>query len=879
MGWLRRLRGTLFQSRVDETFDEETRFHLEQLIDEYTRRGMTADEAVLAARRRLGNLAAAKDRTRDADAVPWLRDVGRDVRFGFRSWRRTPGVAAVSIVTLALGVGATTAVFSVVEAVLIEPLPYADVDRLVAVWDGHVKDGSLAKIFASFDDFDTWRRHSAGFDQLAAATWATGEQILTGAGDAKVVLAIPASVELFSVLGVPPAIGRTFEPADLTRGCTIVLAHRFWRSTLSSRPDVVGRSLALDERACTVIGVMPARFAFYPDAADMWRLITPGREQLRPDGYQGVGVFGRLRRGVSREQAQAELSSLHSAQHGHDQHAAAFAPTVYALQDEFTWLAGRNLRLTLWMLFGAVGAVLLIACVNVANLLLGRALVRQREFAIRAALGSGRWRVARQVLTEALLLAACAGVLGVLLAEGVVASLRASSPIELPPGVVLAVNGRVLMFAVVTAMLTAALFGVLPAWRASHANISTALQSSGRTFAGHVRGSRIGRLLVAVQIACAMVLLVGAGLLGESIMRLGSAPLGFNPDGLLTMTVRLPRTTYAAADRRADFYRRLVAATRLVPGVDDVALSTTFLRGHGNTLLLVEGRPAPTLETSTPDIGEDFVSPAYFGVSGVPILSGRAFEDRDQPGSDSVSVVNEALARKYFPRTDPIGQRIRTPNTPWTTIVGVVGNQKTMSVFHEMQWIESPFVYRPLAEGAPSEATVLVRAGTAAPAGSTIQRAVADLDPAVPIANMQTMRARLAKDLAYPQFRAVVLGVFAAIALLLAGVGLYAVVSQLVAQRTHEFGVRMSLGASAGAIVRLVAVQGVVPMVVGLAAGVCGTLALERLVSSVLYGVDAAGAATLGRVGALLLAMAFVAMLVPAIKATKVDPLTAIRSE
>ena len=813
------------------------------------------------------------------DALAWLRDSGRDLRFAARSWWRTPGVAAVAVITLALGIGAAAAVFSVVEAVLIEPLPYRDVDRLVVVWDGHVKDSSLAKIFASFDDFDTWRQHGTSFEQIAAATWATGDQILTGVGDAKVVLAIPSSVELFAVLGVPAATGRTFEPDDLTRGCTVVLSDRFWRTTLAARGDVVGRSLALDDRACTVVGVMPARFAFFPEAADMWRLITPNREPLRPDGYQGVGVFGRLRRGVSREQAQAELSALHRTQHAHDQHGAALVPTVYPLQDEFTWLAGRNLRLTLWTLFGAVAGVLLIACMNVANLLLGRALVRQREFAIRAALGSGRWRVARQVLAEALLVAACAGLLGILLAEGAVGYLRAFAPIELPPGVVLAVNARVLGFAVVTAMATAVVFSVLPAWRASHANISAALQSSGRTVAGHAHASRIGRMLVAVQIACAMVLLVGAALLGESIVRLGSAPLGFNPDGLLTMTVRLPRTAYAAADRRVDFYRRFADAVRRLPGISDAALSTAFLRGHGNNVLLVEGRPAPAIETTAPDVGEDFVSPSYFAVSGVPILSGRVFDDRDRREGESVSIVNEALARKYFPGEDPTGQRIRTTRSPWTTIVAVVGNQKSMNVMQEMRWVESPFVYRPLADGAPPEATVLVR--TAAPSGAAdgVQRLVASMDPAVPVANVQTMRARLAKDLAYPQFRAVVLGVFAAIALLLAAVGLYAVVSQLVAQRTHEFGVRMSLGATASSIVRLVAVQGGVPALAGLAAGVAATLALERAIASLLYGVNAAGAVTLVSVGALLALMAFAAMLVPAVKATQIDPLAAIRSE
>ena len=339
------------------------------------------------------------------------------MQYGLRTWRGNPAFAIVAIVTLALGIGATTAVFSVVEAVLLRPLPYADVDRLVAIWDGHLKDRSLAKIFASYEDFETWRRHSRSFEQLGAATWATGDQTLTGHGAPKLVLAIPASVGLFSVLGVPPAFGRTFDPSDLTRGCTVVLAHRFWRNTLGAERDIVGRSLALDNRACTVVGVMPERFAFYPDAAEMWTLILPNREQLPPDNYQGVGVFGRLRSGVTLERAQAEVSALHAQAHGHDAHGAAFGPAAHPLQEEFTWLAGRNLRLTLWVLFAAVNVVLLIACINVANLLLGRSLLRQREFAIRAALGSGRWRMARQVLTEALLLALSGTALGVVLAE------------------------------------------------------------------------------------------------------------------------------------------------------------------------------------------------------------------------------------------------------------------------------------------------------------------------------------------------------------------------------------------------------------------------------------------------------------------------------
>jgi predicted permease len=808
-----------------------------------------------------------------------LSDLGRDSRYAIRTWRRNPGFAIVAVLTLALGIGAATAVFSIVEAILLRPLPYPGADRIVAIWDGHITDRNLAKIFTSYDDFENWRSRSESFERIAAATWATGEQILTGYGGAKIVLAIPVSTDFFSMLGVAPAMGRTFEPADLRQGCTVVLAHRFWRSTLSSRADIVGRSLAVGDRACTVAGVMPDRFAFYPTAADMWTLITPNREQLPKDRYQGVGVFGRLRPGVTGERAQAEVEALHRQQHAHDLHGRAFAPTVYPLQEEFTWLAGRNLRVTIWMLFAAVNGVLLIACVNVANLLLARALVRQREFAIWSALGSGRWRVARQVLTEAAMLGACASAAGVLLAEAAIRYLRASAPVELPPGVVLTVNVYVLAFAIALAMLTTLFFGVAPAWRAARADVSGALMSTSRTVAGRPAGHRAGRILIGVQMACAMALVIAATLLGESIVRLGSAPLGFNPDGLLTFTVRLPQTKYASADRRADFYRRIVAALDPLPGAQGVAVSTTLLRGRTNSLLLIDGRPDPTPDTSAPDVGQDFVSADYFRVLGVPLRLGRDFELADRQETAAVSIVNEALARKYFSSGSPIGQRIRTPNTPWSTVVGVVGNQKTLSVYQEMNWIDAPLIYRPLTQNPPPEATVAIRTPSPEAIGATVQRLVAAIDADVPLTNLQTMRQRISKDLAYPQFRAAVLGGFSAFALLLAFVGLYAVLSQLVAQRTHEFGVRLALGASSRHIARLVGVQGGVPTVIGLAIGMSSALAFERSMSSLLYGVKAVDPTTLGSIGALLLTLALAAMFIPARRATSVDPMTALRSE
>jgi putative ABC transport system permease protein len=350
------------------------------------------------------------------------------------------------VLTLALGIGATTGVFSVVQAVLLRPLPYQAPERLVAIWDGHARDPGLSKVFASYQDFETWSRHSTSFEQMAAVTWATGEQILTGRGPAKVVLAIPATTDLFSLLGVRAALGRTFRADDRQRGCVVVLAHHFWRDTLGSRRDAIGDRITLDQRACTIVGVMPPAFAFFPSAADMWRAIA--HEDDGPGvGVGGVGVFGRLKPGVSRETAQAELAALHARADHDETHRRTFRPSVYDLQQEFTWLAGRNLRLTLIVLFVAVAFVLLIACVNVANLLLGRAAVRQREFALRATLGSGRVRLLRQLLTEGLLLASAGAIAGTLIAAASVHYFNVTNPIDLPAGVAVRVDLRVLVFA------------------------------------------------------------------------------------------------------------------------------------------------------------------------------------------------------------------------------------------------------------------------------------------------------------------------------------------------------------------------------------------------------------------------------------------------
>ena len=548
------------------------------------------------------------------------------------------------------------------------------------------------------------------------------------------------------------------------------------------------------------------------------------------------------------------------------------------LQHEFTWLAGRNLQLTLWVLFAAVAAVLLIASLNAATLLLGRSVARQRELAIRASLGSGRSRLARQMMTEAIVLAAAAAALGIAIAGGVVRYLRSQMPVDLPPGTTIVLDSRIVMFSIGMAALTALVFGTLPAWRSSRIDMQPALKAQTSSI-GAPRANRATAAFVAVQMASAMALLVGAGLLIESVARLGSLPLGFNPDAVLTMSVRLPRPAYPRAAQRAAFYQRLVGEVGGTPGVTAAALTTALLRGGGLNLLLVDGRPDPRPETSPPDVTQDSVSPDYFRAMGVPLLAGRSFRDDDVLDGAPVAIVSRSLARKYFPDGDAIGRRIRTPNTTYSTIVGVVGDQKTASVFEEMSRLETATIFRPIAQTAPLDASLVVSSAAPASVASGVQREIVALDRDVAIANVQTLRERVAKDLAYPRFRALVLTALAAIALALAAVGLYAVLAQAVTARTAEFGVRMALGAQTSDIVRLVAAQGAVATGAGLLGGIAAAVAVARLLSGLLFGIGAADPAAITAVAAVFILSAAAAMYFPARRASRTDPLTALRSE
>ncbi len=566
-----------------------------------------------------------------------MTGVGQDLRYGLRTLARTPGFSVTVILTLALGIGANTSVFSILDAVLLRPLPYRDSSHMVAIWERSTAATGVSKLFAPYSDLEAFRKTTKSFDRMAGATWATGPRILTGRGPARNVLAIPASPDLFSLLGVAPAMGRTFQRSDLQRGCTVVLAHAFWQSVLGSPRNIPGQQLTLDDQACEVIGVMPASFAFYPAPTQLWTLITPASEMARDlVHYHGIGIFAHLRPGLTTATAQAELIRLHRQIHGHERHGAEMEPLVLPLQDEFTWMSGRNLRLTLLVLFAAVNFVLLIGCVNVANLLLGRALIRGRELAIRAALGSGRRRLMRQLLTEGAMLSVAAATLGTGLAALAVHYFRVANPIELPPGTIAEVNVPVLAWTVFVGAATTVLFALAPARKASRADINEGLKTGGRAASGDAWSHRLGKALVVFEVMLSLELLAGAGLLIESVARFSSEPLGFTPAGLLTMNLALPKTSYPTDARRLAFLERAAASLGSLPGVRNFAFSTVLpLRGiPGVSVLSVEGRPDPPPDKALYSVGESAVSPSYFRVMGIPLLRGRAFEALDNSGGE-----------------------------------------------------------------------------------------------------------------------------------------------------------------------------------------------------------------------------------------------------
>lgn len=876
------LRAVARRSRMEREMDAELRFHIEAFAEDLVRRGVSREEALRRARLEFGGVERAKEECRAARGVSFFDGLMQDLRFGARMLRKSPRFAATVVLILAMGIGAATAVFSIVDAVLLRPLPYNGGERLVAVWCTELGQPGT-KIFASYRDFEEFKAESNSFEGLAAITWARAGEILTWRGSPHEVLAIPTSTEFFSLLGVPAARGQTFGFEDLRNGCTVVLADSFWRNKLGAAPGIVGSALTLSGKSCTVAGVMPRGFEFYPKQTSLWTLITPNSAFAEKPFDSIVGIFGRLKPGVTIASAQKELVELHRRVVS-DSPAGSWVtdiePIVRDLREEFTWMAGRNLHTALLVLLAAVGLVLVIACLNVANLLLGRSAERERELAVRAALGSGRSRLLRQLLVESMLLASLASVVGILIAVVSAHFFNSTNLVELPPSNSVTINFRVLGLAIVLATLTGVLFGLAPAFRATQIDLNEALKSSGRTSTS--KSHRVSQFLVAGQVALSLILLAGAGLLIESVYRLGAVPLGFRSGHLLTAEMALPPDAYAKQNRRTSLYEQVIGKIQEVPGVEGVALSSDLPPSGGSSSRLAISGSAPIENLEAVHTAE--ISDDYFRVMGVPLLRGREFDSRDREESQPVAIVSDKLVKEYFGTANPIGRQIKLAKAedkaPWLTIVGVVSDERRTTVYQEMNYVEPALVFLPLSQASGTRMGIVVRtAGEFADLDRTLQDEIASLASNVPLYDLKTMKDRYSEFLAHPRFRAAVMGIFAFLTLFLAAIGIYGVLAQSVGQRRREIGVRLALGAQSADVFALIVRQGMKMTVVGLIVGLVAASGLTRFISAMLYGVKASDPLSFLGVTIVLLSVALAACYVPARRATRVDPIVALRYE
>jgi putative ABC transport system permease protein len=802
----------------------------------------------------------------------------QDLRYGVRTLLKRPAFAVVAVLTLALGIGANTAVFSVVNSVLLRPLPLKDPDRIVVPVSANAERGYDA-VSVPYADYVDWKNDGQLFESLALYTNSPFE--LTGEGEPERVAGVEASGEYFAVLGVPPVAGRALLPGDDAVGGAevAVIGEGLWRRRYGADPGVVGRAIRLNGNAHTVVGVMPA----LPDHADVWvpLVIDPaewGEDLTRRDNFIWEAI-ARLKEGVTREQADARLAAIASRieQDYYAERKGWTSRTVPVLE----YFVGSQVRNALLVLLGAVGLVLLIACVNIANLWLTRMAAREREMAIRAALGAGRARLLRQLLAESLILGVAGGTAGLLLALWGVAALTAFAPADVPRLQEVGVDGNVLVFALAITLLTSLLFGLLPALQAAGTSLNEVLKEGGRSLTGGQRGRRVRNALVVAEVALSLVLLVGAGLMVRSFVQLQRVDPGFDTEGLLTMQVTLPARRYAERPQVADALEGIADALESLPGVKVASAGSALPLGGGGFYLgrvfLAEGMPEPP---AGPDFTANWnvVTPDFFATLRMPVLAGRTFTERDDADSPPVIVVNETLARRMFPNGDAIGKRIRSWRDENTLreIVGIVQDVRYAGRDDQPRGL----VYVPHRQDAWRSMVLAVKTdGDPTRLVAAVRNAVWSVDKDLAMANVTTMRQILSASTAGPRFTMALLTAFAALAMLLAAIGIYGVVSYSVAQRTHEIGVRMALGARAGDVMRMVVSQGVKLTAVGVVAGLAGAFALTRLMESLLFEVSATDPAVFGAVALALVAVALVASLIPARRAARVDPMVALRYE
>ncbi len=884
--WRRYLRFWGTDVRADA--DEELRFHIESRVQEFIAAGLTADEAQQEALRRFGDVERVREhcemidqlQQRETRRLEMFDALAQDLRYAARALRHNPAFTAVAVLTLALGIGANTAIFSVVNGVLLRPLPYSAPDRLVRIYTAFRGSGD-ERYAMSQPEFMDYRGLSAVFENAAAFTEAG--LTLTGDGEPERLRGVAATKDLFPVLGVAMARGRNFEGDEGRKGRepVVILTHDFWQNRFGGDPSLVGRSLTLNGIRRRVIGILPPDVTLAKAQAFIPIFINPDSMTGRASNY--LSGVARLRPNVTVAQAQRELNALTKRlthQYASTYPASmGYGATVISMRDAIVG----DVRPALLMLLGAVGLVLLIACANVANLLLARGEARQREIAVRLALGAERGRVIRQLLTESTVLALLGAVTGLLLAWWGMKALLAVNPDAVPRMELIHIDATVGVVTLLIALATGLLFGVAPAMQMVRPDLHDSLKEGTRGGTAGRRQQRLGRVLVAGEIALAVVVVIGAALLMRSFWTLRNSEPGFRPDGVLAVELALPPARYEPQATTV-FYRQLVERMRSLPGVQIAAAASELppVASGNNWDITIDGRAqAPGQAAPSPNVR--VVTEGYFRALSIPLARGRAFGPQDTEGSQPVAIINETAARTIWPGAEPVGQRVRfSSKMPWITIVGVARDARSVG----------------LAEPAPTEIfllheqlpaitrdtecamhVVLRTSGDAAALVVPARRIVRELDPLLAIVDMRTMKEIVERSVAQPRFTMLLLGLFGGIALALAAIGIYGIVSYGVKRRTREIGIRIALGASPANVLRLVVAQGMRLALIGLALGVLGAFLATRLMARLLYGISATDPLTFAAISVLLAAVAFVASWLPARRAVLTDPTAALRAD
>jgi len=884
-----RLAGSSLSPTREVEIVEELSQHLEDRYEQALSRGATEGEAYEAAlfelkeNGLLGLEIRRVERPVQQDPVPMgierganiIGDLAQDLHYGVRMLVKNPSFTIVAVLALALGIGANSAIFSVVNTVLLRPLPYKNPGRLVMLWEEATHLG-FPKNTPSPANFIDWRAQNTVFEAMAAMVERSFN--LTGVGEPERFDGRRVSANLFDLLGVQPQLGRAFRAEEDKPGSRVViLSNGLWQHRFGGDPRVIGQAVSLNGESYTVIGVMPGSFQFPTRRDQLWVPLAFDAKEAASRGNHFLEVIARMKPGVTLQQAQAEMSTIAArlAQQYPEENLRV-GSVVTALQEQVVG----DIKPALLVLLGAVGFVLLIACANVANLLLARAAARQKEIALRLALGAGRSRLTRQFLTESVLLAVIGGAVGLLLSIAGLRVLKTFIPDTISQAQAISIDAKVLVFTGLVALVTGIIFGLAPAMQVSHLDINDTLKEGGRDAAGGTRGNRIRALLVIGEIAVSFVLLMGAGLLINSFMHLRNLHPGFRANHLLTMKIPLSEVKYPDKERRSPFYAEVLRRVQALPGVQSAAVAGNLpLTYDGDSMPIgIEGRTDPPPD-QRPDVILRVVGPGYFSTMGIPLVRGRDFREQDKADSARVVIVSEKTARHFWPGENPIGKRLKPGSTnrniPWIEIIGVVKDVRQNDFVSEPK-MQMYMPYQQLNSFAPNALVVRTNVEPLSLAGA-VRNAIWAVDKDQPVSNLRSMDEIVSEAVARQRFSMLLLGIFAALAMVLAAVGIYGVMSYSIAQRTREIGLRIALGAQKSDVLKMILRQGLRFVAAGLAIGLAASFALTRVMASLLFGISATDPATFVSISLMLIAVALLASYIPAVRAMKIDPMLALR--